>query len=301
MKPTLATVVLGGCTGCHVSLLDLHERLVELLGDVDLVRSPLTDAEEIPVCDILLVEGAVENDLDEAVLRDARAKAKTLVAVGACATMGGVGGLRNVLDTAQLLRSVYGNEGAPLQARAESDPPVPALANRVRAVSDVVDVDIEVPGCAPMPDVLLAALTAALAGEPFEPSSRALCAECSREHVSMLEPASGFVSDAVYGVMELDEIDPVACLLEQGVICMGPVTREGCGARCPSANVPCRGCMGSGRKEYDQGAKMVDTLAAVLPAGAIMFLDDLVGTGYRFGLPSSVLPGTVSRGGGDDE
>ncbi len=117
----------------------------------------------------------------------------------------------------------------------------------------------------------------------------------------MLEHDSGFVSDAVYGVMELDEIDAERCLLEQGVICMGPVTREGCGARCPEANVPCRGCMGPGRVEYDQGAKMVDTLAAILPAGAIMFLDDLIGTGYRFGLPSSVLPGAFAKAGDDDE
>lgn len=301
MKPKLATVVLGGCTGCHVALLDLHERLVDLLGAVDLVYSPLTDAEAIPACDICVVEGAVQNSHDEEVVRDARSKAKTLVAIGACAVLGGVGGLRNVLELNDVFGAAYGEDRPPLQADAEADPPIPALCERVRPVSAVVDVDAEVPGCAPVPDMLFDAIVAAVEGRPFLAPRRTLCAECSRRHETMLEHDSGFVSDAVYGVMELDSIDPERCLLEQGVICMGPVTREGCGARCPSANVPCRGCMGPGRKEFEQGAKMVDTLAAILPAGAIMFLDDLIGTGYRFGLPSSVIPGSVAKGGGRSE
>ncbi len=301
MKPKLATVVLGGCTGCHLSLLDLHERLVDLLGAVDLVRSPLTDAEEIPPCDIVVVEGAVGTALDEETVRDARAKAKTLVAMGACATLGGVGGLRNVLDMADVLARAYGDGRGPLASDGGADRAIPALNPLVRPVSAVVDVDVEVPGCSPLPDMLFDALVAAVEGRPFEAPRRTLCAQCGRRHESMLQHDSGFVADAVYGVMELDAIDPDLCLLEQGVICMGPVTREGCGARCTEANIPCRGCMGPGRKEFEQGAKMVDTLAAILPAGAIMFLDDLIGTGYRFGLPSSVLPASVGRGGGGDE
>ncbi len=297
MKPKLATVVLGGCTGCHLALLDLHEKLVDLLGAVELVRSPLTDAEEIPECDVVLVEGAVGTALDEATVREARAKARTLVAMGACATLGGVGGLRNVVQTADVFAAAYGSGKPPLQADPEADPPIPALRPEVRPVSAVVDVDVEVPGCSPVPEMLLDALTAILEGREFEAPRRTLCTECSRRHETMLQHDSGFVSDAVYGVMELDSIDPERCLLEQGVICMGPVTREGCGARCPASNVPCRGCMGPSRKEFEQGAKMVDTLAAILPAGAIMFLDDLIGTGYRFGLPSSVLPSTVTKRG----
>lgn len=300
MKTTLATVVLGGCTGCHVALLDMHEGLVDLLETVDLVRSPITDGEEIPPCDIVVVEGAVQTDLDEQTVKDARAKARTLVAMGACATLGGVGGLRNVLDVAAVLEQAYG-EYAPVQAPADAAPAVPAMQPHVRRVADVVKVDVEVPGCAPTPEMLLDALTAAVEGRGFEAPRRTLCAQCERRHETMLQHDSGFVSDSVYGVMELEEIDPERCLLEQGVICMGPVTREGCGARCPAANVPCRGCMGPGRAEFDQGAKMVDTLAAILPAGAIMFLDDLIGTGYRFGLPSSVLPASVGRRGGGDE
>lgn len=301
MKTTLATVVLGGCTGCHLSLLDLHERLVDLLESVELVRSPITDGEEIPPCDIVLVEGAVGTELDEATLRDARAKAGTLVAMGACATLGGVGGLRNVISRDDVLATAYGDDRGSLRTSAEEGADIPRLRRTVRRVADVVDVDMEIPGCAPLPDTLLEALVAAVEGRSFDAPRRTLCAECHRYHESMLKHDSGFVSDSVYGLMELEEIDPERCLLEQGVICMGPVTREGCGARCPAANVPCRGCMGPGRIEFDQGAKMVDTLAAILPAGAIMFLDDLIGTGYRFSLPASVLPAAVTEGGEGDE
>jgi F420-non-reducing hydrogenase small subunit len=118
----------------------------------------------------------------------------------------------------------------------------------------------------------------------------------------MLVHGREFVSDAVYSVMELDEIDPDLCFLEQGVICMGAMTREGCDARCVKANSPCRGCMGPSRLDFEQGAKMVDTLAAVLPAGAISFLDDLIGTGYRFTMPVSIFPTIYDhKEGGTDE
>lgn len=292
MKPTLATVVLGGCTGCHLSLLDAHEKLIDLLGDVELVHSPLIDAEEIPPCDVALVEGAVATEHDQEVVRDVRAKARTLVAVGACATQGGIGGLRNLLLTAEVLRTAYGEEPPP-------EPP--ALLDRVWRVSDIVEVDIEVPGCAPLTDTLIAALGAAVAGEPWTAPGRNLCVECGRKHETMLEHSRGYVADSVYGLMELEEIDPERCLLEQGVICMGPMTRQGCEARCPNVNVPCRGCMGASRPEFEQGAKMVDALAAVLPAGALMFLDDLIGTGYRFSLAASVLPAAYRHGGEGDE
>jgi F420-non-reducing hydrogenase small subunit len=279
-----------------MALLDAHERLVELLGGVDLVHSPLTDAPEIPDCDVVLVEGAVATERDLQVVLEARARAKTLVAVGACATLGGVGGLRNVLALDDVLAAAYGAE-RPVTAAGD----VPALLSRVRRVRDVVPLDAEVPGCAPMTDALLEGVVAAVEGREHHAPRRNLCAECERTHAKMLEHDAGFVSDAVYSVMELDEIDPKVCLVEQGVVCMGPMTREGCGARCTAANVPCRGCMGPSRDDFEQGAKMVDALAAVLPAGAIMFLDDLIGTGYRFSLPASVIPAAYDHErGGDD-
>jgi len=149
---------------------------------------------------------------------------------------------------------------------------------------------------------LVAAITALIAGEAIPAPHRNLCIECGRKHSKMLVHGRDFVSDAVYSVMELDVIDPDLCFLEQGVICMGAMTREGCDARCVKANSPCRGCMGPSRLDFEQGAKMVDTLAAVLPAGAISFLDDLIGTGYRFTMPVSTFPTIYDhKEGGTDE
>ena len=167
-------------------------------------------------------------------------------------------------------------------------------------MTDFVDVDITVPGCAPETALIVGALVAAVSGEPYELPRKNLCDECHRKKSAMLSHSADFVSDNVYALMELDHIDPDVCLLEQGVMCMGPMTREGCGARCTAVNVPCRGCSGPSRLEFEQGGKAVDALAAVLPAGAIMYMEDLIGTGYRYSLPVSVFPAALERKEGGD-
>jgi F420-non-reducing hydrogenase small subunit len=294
MKPTVGTLILGGCTGCHLALLDAHEGLVDLLGKIDLVHSPLTDGDEMPDCDVVLVEGSVNTTADKKAVRRAREHAKALVAIGACATIGGVAGLRNLRRAQDAYDRAYG-ENTPVDGGD-----MPALLDRVYAVPEVVAVDGIVPGCAPMTDTLVNSILAVVAGEPVSPPRRNLCAECSRVHTTMLEHSREFVSDSVYALMELEEIDPDRCFLEQGVICMGPMTREGCGGRCTENNIPCRGCMGPSRLDFEQGAKMVDVLASILPAGAMMYMDDLIGTGYRFSMPVSVFPAPVRKGGEDD-
>lgn len=291
-KPRLAHVVLGGCEGCYVSLLDAGEGLLDLLGKVELVASPILANDDLTDCDVVIVEGAVTTEDDERALLAARAAGKTLIALGSCAALGGIGGLRNLYPARQVLADVYGEE--------QPGEGLPKLTSRVKALSDVVEVDISIPGCAPETETIMAALTAVVEGRDWEMPRRNMCDECVREKRALLEPTAEFLTDAVYGLMELDEIDPTLCFLEQGVICMGPMTREGCGARCTAAGVPCRGCQGPSRQEFEQGAKMIDALAAVLPAGAIMFLDDLVGTGYRFSMPVSVFPEAYDHGGDED-
>ncbi|MBU4555876.1 MAG: hypothetical protein KJ747_03290 [Actinobacteria bacterium] len=292
-KPRLAHVVLGGCEGCYVSLLDAGEALLPLLEAVDLVASPLVAEDDLTDCDVCLVEGAVTTERDIEKLLQARKASRTLVAVGSCAALGGIGGLRNLSTRTEVLDTALGVGERPTG--------LPALTARVQPISDFVTVDMSVPGCAPETETLLEALTAALEGRDWALPRRNMCDECGRTKIKLLEHSSEFVSDSVYAIMELDEIDPEVCFLEQGVICMGPMTREGCGARCTVAGVPCRGCQGPSRPEFEQGGKMVDALAAVLPAGAIMFMDDLVGTGYRFSMPISIFPTIYDHGGDGDE
>ncbi|MDZ4169879.1 MAG: F420-nonreducing hydrogenase [Coriobacteriia bacterium] len=294
-KPTLATVSLGGCEGCHVSLLDAHEGLLDLLEAADLVHSPFSGDEEIPAhVDVVMVEGAITTEEDLRRLHAARASATTLVAVGSCAVLGGIGGLRNLSPVAEVKARAFGDH----VTKSER---LPRLRRLVQPLSDFVEIDISVPGCAPETGLIVDALVAAVSGNEFSFGVRNLCDECHREKRALLEHSSEFVSDDVLALMELDEIDPKRCFLEQGLICMGPMTREGCGAKCTAANVPCRGCMGPSRLDYEQGAKTIDALAAVLPAGGIMYMDDLIGTGYRFSMPVSVFPGALDHEGGDDD
>ena len=286
-KPTLATIALGGCEGCHMSLIDSHEGLLSLLEVVDLIWSPFTGPDAMPAhADVFMVEGAIQNDEDLARLLKAREAAGTLVAVGSCAVLGGIGGLRNLSPIEDVKAQAFGRN-------AEKSALLPTLEDNVRPISDFVTVDMSLPGCAPETHLIVAALTAAVMGEPFELPKRNLCEECHRVKDKMLHHSSEFVADSVYALMELDEIDPDACLLEQGVMCMGPMTREGCGALCTAVNVPCRGCSGASRPDFEQGGKAVDALAAVLPAGAIMYMEDLIGTGYRFSMPVSVFPNAI--------
>jgi F420-non-reducing hydrogenase small subunit len=295
-KPTLATVALGGCEGCHVSLLDAHEGLLDLLAVVDLVNTPYTGPDELPAhVDVILVEGPVQTEDDAAHLRQARGVAGTLVAMGSCAVLGGIGGLRNLSHRRDVLGRAFGEAGV-VEKRADG---LPKMLQRCRPIADFVAVDYAVPGCAPETENIFACVSAILAGEPYDPPRRNLCDECVRVKDKLLHHTQEFIADNVYALMELETIDPEACFLEQGVVCMGPMTREGCGAKCTTASVPCRGCMGPSRLEFEQGGKAVDALAAVLPAGALMYMEDLIGVSYRFSLPVSVFPGVVDSEGGE--
>lgn len=156
-----ATVWLGGCSGCHMSFLDLDEWLLELARRVEVVFSPLADIKAYPEnVDLVLVEGAVANDENLEMIRKVRARTKTLVALGDCAVTGNVTALRNPLGVAlEVLRPVYGD-------RHPDEPHiVPVLLDRVQPVHQVVPVDYFVPGCPPPADRIRAVLEALLDGK----------------------------------------------------------------------------------------------------------------------------------------
>ncbi|WP_176064234.1 2Fe-2S iron-sulfur cluster-binding protein [Anaeromyxobacter diazotrophicus] len=158
-RARLATVWLGGCSGCHMSLLDLDEALLALASRVDLVYSPLTDAPELPPeVDVCLVEGAVATAGDEAELRGARERARVLVALGDCACFGNVTAMRDAVGGAPaVLRRAW-------RAPAGVDAELPALLDRVRPVAELVPIDLFLPGCPPGPGLIRAALEELAAG-----------------------------------------------------------------------------------------------------------------------------------------
>jgi NAD-reducing hydrogenase small subunit len=159
----LATVWLDGCSGCHMSLLDLDERLVELGSDFDLVYSPLVDHKVFPEgVDISLVEGAVSSEEDEHKIRFIRERTRILVAFGDCAVTGNVPLMRNFFSVDALLHCVYGET---LSAhRVIPSDGVPKLLPRVRPVHEVVSVDLFIPSCPPAPDIIYNVLRELLAG-----------------------------------------------------------------------------------------------------------------------------------------
>ncbi len=288
-KVKLATVWLQGCSGCHIALLDLHQGLLELLEKVDLMASPIMDIKHLPEVDVVLVEGAVGNEENRERLLEARAKAKMLVALGTCANFGGVGGLRNLYQVEDVLARAYVDSESTTGGMVPRQ--VPALLDHVLPIDRVVKVDAYIPGCPPTPKMIKESLEALLEGRRLPLPTKSLCDQCRRQQTEMLKPRREFVTENVVSLMELEEIAPDQCFLEQGILCMGPATRSGCEERCLNANVPCRGCMGPVPGALEQGAKMINALSSILPAGALMWMEDTVGTGYRYSLPVSIIPG----------
>jgi NAD-reducing hydrogenase small subunit len=165
-----ATVWLGGCSGCHMSFLDLDEWLFDLAQKVDVVFSPVADVKEFPEnVDLTLVEGAVANAENEEMLLHVRRRTRMLVALGDCAVTGNVTALRNPLGIAlEVLRPVY-IEKSDLNARIPDDPEiVPVLLDRVVPIHAVVPVDYFLPGCPPPAKTIRAALEALLEGRAPE-------------------------------------------------------------------------------------------------------------------------------------
>ena len=162
-KLKLATVWLDGCSGCHMSFLDIDERILTLAEKVDLVYSPLVDVKEFPEwVDVALVEGAVSSDEDFKKIRHIRAHPKTLVSLGDCAVTGNVPSMRDQFPLEQVVNRAY-IENATLNQQVPSKV-VPKLLEKVRPVHEVVNVDVFVPGCPPSADLIFSVLCELIEG-----------------------------------------------------------------------------------------------------------------------------------------
>ncbi len=166
-KPKIATASLAGCFGCHMSLLDIDERILKLLELVDFDKSPIDDIKRFTGrCRVGIVEGGCANQENVEVARDFRKHCDVLVALGDCATMGGLPALRNGIPLAECLEEAY-RHGPSVHNPSgviPNDPEIPLLLDQVRPLSDVVKVDVSLPGCPPSADAIWEALTALLEG-----------------------------------------------------------------------------------------------------------------------------------------
>ena len=164
-KIRLATTSLGGCFGCHMSFLDLDERILAFFDHVELRRSPLTDIKKLDSCDVGLIEGGLCNAENVHVLREFRAKCKILISLGACAINGGLPAQRNHLNLQEIFNEVYLTDPGPSNGMIPSDPELPLPLNRVHPLHDVVHIDAYIPGCPPSADTIWAALQSILSGQ----------------------------------------------------------------------------------------------------------------------------------------
>lgn len=227
MKVSL--ISLTCCAGCVSSLLNAGEAVLEILSkDFEIFYSPtFLDFKEIPEVDLAIVEGGVRTEADENLIREVRAKSKKLVALGMCATHGGITTLGNIMSVKKLLERSY---------TLLDTSKLPELKDLMYPICNFVDVEYYIPGCPPMPFLIVHTLKSIVSGKAPLRHQSVVCTECHRKIV----PAK---IDRLYGIYE-KEVDPELCLVSQGFVCLGSLTREGCGAPCPRAGFTCFGCRG---------------------------------------------------------
>jgi NAD-reducing hydrogenase small subunit len=170
-KPRIATTSLAGCFGCHMSLLDIDDRILQLVELVDFDKSPIDDFKEITQqCAVGLIEGGCCNEENVEVLRDFRQKCDVLISIGDCATMGGIPALRNTVPLEECLAEAYLNGPTVFNPTGllPDDDEVPMILNKVFPAHEVVKIDYYLPGCPPSADTLFAALVALLSSQPVE-------------------------------------------------------------------------------------------------------------------------------------
>ncbi|MBD3344444.1 MAG: NADP oxidoreductase [Chitinivibrionales bacterium] len=172
-KPIVATTSLAGCFGCHMSILDIDERILDLIELVEFNKSPIDDIKTFTKqCDIGLIEGGCCNSENVHVLRDFRKNCNILIAVGECALMGGLPAMRNGIPVKECLEEAYLNSPTVDDKIIPNDSELPMILDRVYPCQDIVKIDYYLPGCPPRADLIWNALVALIKGEemvlPYE-------------------------------------------------------------------------------------------------------------------------------------
>jgi F420-non-reducing hydrogenase small subunit len=316
-KPKLAIYWASSCGGCDIAILDIEAKILEVADFFELVFWPCAmdfkydDVRKMQDKGITLTlfNGAIRSDENYEIAKLLRDKSVVLCAFGSCASEGCIPGLANFTNKQAIMDYVYktspsleaGNGVVPQPSVKvpEGTLHIPNLWNTVRTLPQVVDVDYIIPGCPPQSNQIAAVIDAVVDilknGKPLPPkgtvlgaSDKSCCDECKRQR--NVKKIKKFIRP--FEIVT----DPDVCLMEQGMVCLGPATRSGCGAKCVAAGVPCRGCYGLPSNIRDQGASMASALASVIDsideAEVERILDtvaDPLGTFYRFSLPASML------------
>jgi len=321
-KPKVAFYWCASCGGCEEAVVDLNEVVLDVADAVDIVFWPV--ALDFKVSDVAALEdgelaavfinGAIRTSEQAEMAELLRRKAGAVVAFGACAWLGGIPGLANLYSRESILEFVYhgspstadGDGVRPLEAftAPEGTVRLPHFDEDVRTLDQVIDVDYYLPGCPPPAGLIADAVMALLEGRLPEKGSVlapdvALCSECPRAD----SKPEDLKIERFYRPYEI-VADQETCLLAQGLVCLGPATRSGCGAVCVSGNMPCTGCMGPTGRVVDQGAKAASAIASLIGAQeedqiaeVAAQIVDPVGTFYRYSLPASLLHRRVGTNG----
>lgn len=327
-KPKLAMYWAASCGGCEIALVNIHEMILDLDAAFDFMFCPCLldtkkcDIEALPdqSIAITLFNGAIRTAENGEMAHLLRRKSRLLIAFGSCAHEGCIPGLANLHTTQELMRTVYldnpsidnpgGTIPSPSSTLPEGTLTLPAMGDRVRTLSQVTGVDYFIPGCPPESHQIRAVIEAVVSGAPLPPPGSVIgagrlsvCDECPRVKEDKR-------IERLHRSWEITPL-PEKCLLEQGLLCMGIATRDGCGAPCPQANMPCSGCYGPPEGISDQGARMVAALGAILDIGdckgkgedeiaarvesLLDSVPDYAGSFYKYGLPASIIGGRVGR------
>jgi len=314
VKPKVAICWLGSCGGCDEAVVDINEVLLRLADAVDIILWPVAmdfkydSVRRMKNGEIALsvVNGHVRNSEQEEIAKLLREKSQLILAFGACACLGGTPGLANLSTKANIFNWVYrdaptvvnpnGNYPQTISRVNGKELTLPEFYDHVYALNDIIDVDYYLPGCPPPPYSVMYAASAVLEnklppkGSTLAPN-RALCDSCKRnkskpDRISIKE---------IKRIHEV-EADPDVCFLAQGIICLGPATRDGCGEACMNINIPCRACFGPVEGVEDSGAKFIPAMASILDAESdeditriVNQFVDPVGYLYRFSLPVSIF------------
>jgi F420-non-reducing hydrogenase small subunit len=312
----------ASCGGCEIAVLDINEKILDVIELADVVFWPVAmdvkynDVEAMPdkYIDVCFFNGSIRNSEQEHMAKLLRRKSKTLVAFGSCAQEGCIPGLANLHNANEILTNVYTKSKSVVNPEGVTPKPetnvnegtleIPRFYDTVKTLDQTVDVDYYLPGCPPPVKLIVNAVDAIAKGELPPKGSvlaplKSVCDECPRKKENKR-------ITKIYRVHEKVP-EPEKCLLEQGIVCMGPATRSGCGAQCLTVDMPCTGCGGPCPNSPEQGAAMISALASILgledeqshseeEVDKLMSqIIDPVGTFYMYSLPSSLLRRKVMK------